>query len=78
MNIKGYGEVSTIRLIHKGCEMNFENMLPVVYLESAPITPSTFAFIEFKDISEVEMMIHMLKRFRDGCIEGMGKWEEKR
>lgn len=74
MNVKGYGEVSSIRLKHKGCDMNFQNILAAKYMDAIPIEPSTIAFIEFKDIYEVEMMINMLKKFREGCIDGMGEW----
>lgn len=74
MNVKGHGEVSSIRLKHRGCDMNFQNILEAKYMDAIPIEPSTIASIEFKDIYEVEMMINMLKKFREGCLDGMGKW----
>ena len=75
MNIKGYGEVSAIRLKHNGCEMNMEHIMPIVYKENATVNPSTIAFLEFKDTMEIEMMIYMLNEFKQVCIRGMGKWE---
>lgn len=67
MNIKGHGEVSAIRLTHKGCQLNFENILPSVYMDNMVFEPSTIAFFEFKDTLEVDMMIAMLTKFKEEC-----------
>lgn len=77
MKIKAHGEVGEIRLTHKGCDMNFTVMLPVKYMDDNPTEPGTIAFIEFKDLLELEMMMHMLEKFRKACIDGMGKWREE-
>lgn len=31
MNVKGQGNVTAIRLTHKGCQMNLESILPAVH-----------------------------------------------
>ena len=77
MNIRGYGEVSAIRLKHKGCEMNMQCVLPVEYKEIAEVEPTAIAFLDFKDVSEIETMIHMLSAFKKACIDGMGRWHRE-
>lgn len=75
MKIKGYGEVSAIRFTHKGCDMNFEHIFPAVYMGNIEVEPSTIAFLEFKDIGEIDTLIYMLKKFKQTCIDGMGRWK---
>lgn len=74
MNIKAHGEVSAIRFKHESLQMNMGHILPVVYMEGAPIEPNTIAYFEFKDIREIEMMILMLEKFKEICNGKIGSW----
>ena len=78
MNIKGNGKVSAIRMKHKGSNLNFENIIPVMYGETVTIEPSTIAFLEFDDTLEIDVMISMLNRFKEECVyKGFGIWREE-
>lgn len=74
MKINGHGEVSAMRFTHKGCNMKFEHILPAVYMGNVEAEPSTIAFLEFKDIGEIDTMIYMLNKFKQACVDGMGRW----
>ncbi len=79
MIIKGHGKVSAIRLIHKGCDLKFDNILPVMYGEAVSIEPSDIMFWEFDDTLEIDAMIAMLNRFKKECAyRGFGRWREER
>lgn len=74
MKINGHGDVTTIRLRHKGTEMNMQHILPEVYKESMLNEPTDITFVEFKDINEIENMICMLERFKKECEQNIGIW----
>ena len=74
MNIKSIGEVSVIRLKHKGTELNMECIIPAVYGDFPKPQPSNIALIEFTDTTEIETMIRMLERFKEDAIAAMGRW----
>ena len=78
MKIIGNGKVSAIRLTHKGSNLNFEKIIPEMYMESFQIDTSIIAFLEFDDTLEIDAMIAMLNRFKDECIhKGFGRWREE-
>ena len=73
MYIKGCGELSAIRLTHKGHQLNFENILPAVHMGCVDIEPTTIAIFEFKDTLEIDMLIAMLNKFKKECANEL-KW----
>ena len=74
MKIKSIGEVTAVRFSHNGMEMNFESTLPATYQEGLQVEPSNIAFFEFTDLHEIESMISMLKNFKQGCCDNIGRW----
>ena len=77
MKVRGYGEVSAIRFEHSGCDMKFEHIFPAVYMGNINVEPSTMAFMEFKDTSEIDSMIYMLNEFKKACMAGIGRWKRE-
>ncbi|MBD5504560.1 MAG: hypothetical protein HDR09_12760 [Lachnospiraceae bacterium] len=77
MNAIGDGnDINIIRMRHHGADISFNK-------ESKPYRPSTIGAqverdhnltLEFKDLYEVDNLIHALEKFKEACELHMGSW----
>ena len=76
MQITGTGnKLDTIRVKHKGQDLNFMHIIPSVYREDISIKPTEIGVIEFEDIREIDILIDTLKEFKRYCELNIGQWK---
>jgi hypothetical protein len=75
MKIEGNGDVVLLQLRHKGANTSFEhNSQPFGYPAGARVEPANISTIQFDDIYEVDILIRMLREFKDANYRYFGDW----
>lgn len=75
MKIEGNGEVILLQLRHKGAKTSFEHQYqPFGYPPGERIDPMNISMIQFDDAYEVDVLIKMLKEFKDANYRYFGDW----
>lgn len=81
MNAIGDGnDINIIRMRHHGSDFNF-NRTKSPYRPNttiAPIERDRYLTLEFKDLYEVDNLIHALEEFKEVCACHMGSWRTGR
>lgn len=76
MKIEGTDtKLDTIRLRHKGQDVNFQHILPAICREDVAIKSIEIGSIEFEDIREIDLLIDTLQYFKEYCEAQIGRWQ---